>query len=269
MRRFWILIVVLAMALAIAGPATGKKPEGKPNPNAAPIAVNVENGPWWVHEVDDVLVYTVYVENKTQSTTASVSVTVEFDPDVKTFTLKGGQTDFVEFSRTVGPLDLPSDGEEGEIVEPVTVSYKIDGVSGPDIVAHVSTVAQAYDPCPEDGEFTNVLVTRGACIWHPGSLGDNWKVTVRPPPEATYRMLAVTMRDHVPGNWCTPDGSGGGADIRWKPKDDPPDLLLDVFLPANGVCRGGGAGGATMPAGNINSFYLWLRYDALVTIEKL
>jgi len=93
--------------------------------------------------------------------------------------------------------------------------------------------------------------------------------------------MTVTLRDHVPGNWCTTDGSGGGAYVRWHPRDATRDpLTLDVFLPnaedtlgggillGDGVCYGGGAGGATMQDGSPDSFYLWLRHDAVVTISS-
>jgi hypothetical protein len=266
MRRIWLLLLVMVTALAVAAPAIGKNPPVAPSPIAAPLAVYVDAGPLWVHEAGDIITYTVNVENKDRSSDASVSVTTDFDTVPRTLVLEGGDTGSVVFSRTV----IPSDFLEGEAVGTVTVAYIIDEQSGTDIVERVSTVAVLYEPCIENGGgFTDVLVKSGnACIWKPITVGD-WQVTAVPPPGVKFRAQAMTMRDHVPGNWCTPDGSGGGVYERWGPKDEVPDLLLDVFIPPDGVCLGGGAGGATMPVGNTDSFYLWVRNDALVTIQQV
>jgi len=280
MRRFWILFVVVAMALAIAGPATGKKLEGEPNPQAAPIAVYVENGPWWVHEAGDVIVYTVHVENKTRSTPIEVTVSTDFGTGPVVSTVEGGTTEVVVFERTVLDSEVPAYGTSGEIVGTITVAYDMDGPVS--IVLEEGTVVECYNDCgiPSAGGTEIVDMTDGtACIWHTDERGA-WTISVLP-VDLKVRDLTVTLRDHVPGNWCTPDGSGGGAYVRWHPKDATRDpLTLDVFLPdaedtlgdgdplGDGVCCGGGAGGDTMQDGSPNSFYLWLRHDAVVTISR-
>jgi hypothetical protein len=287
MRRFWILIVVLAMALAMAGPATGKKPEGKPNPNAAPIAAHVENGPWWVHEAEgvwagDVIVYSVYVENKTRTTTIEVTVSTDFvaDPmDLVVLDVAGGTTEVVVFERTVLESEVPPFGTSDEIVGTVTVAYEMDGPVSIDL--EEGTVVERYDDCgipPDGGEATVDMSDGRACIWHTDQRGA-FTISVLPVDRKVSGM-SVTLRDHVPGNWCTPDGSGGGAYVHWHPKDATRDpLTLDVFLPnaddtldggdplGDGVCYGGGAGGATMQDGSADSFYLWMPHDAVVTIS--
>jgi hypothetical protein len=274
MRRFWILFVVVAMALAIAGPATGKKPEGRP-----PIAVYVENGPWWVHEAGDVIVYAVHVENKTRTTPIEVTVSTDFGAVPVVQEIEGATTEVVVFERTVLAAEVPPYGTSGEIVGTVTVSYQVNELVN--IVLEEGTVVERYNDCGigNDGGTATVDTTDGtACIWHTDQRGA-WTISVLP-VDPKVSGMSVTLRDHVPGNWCTPDGSGGGAYVRWHPKDATRDpLTLNVFLPdpedklpggdplGDGVCYGGGAGGATMQDGSHDSFYLWLRHDAVVTIS--
>jgi hypothetical protein len=285
MKRFWILIVVVAMALAMAGPATGKKPEGKPNPNAAPIAAYVENGPWWVHEAGDVIVYAVNVQNKTRATPITVTVSTDFGDEEVAKLVEGGTTEVVVVKRTVLEEEVPAYGISEEIVSTVTVAYQLDGMDEPvTIDLDEGTVVERYRSCGFDkrelGGTATVDMTDGtACIWHTDQRGA-WTISVLP-VDPIVSGMSVTLRDHVPGNWCTPDGSGGGAYVRWHPKDDTRNpLTLDVFLPnesdplgggillGDGVCYGGGAGGATMQDGNPDSFYLWLRHDAEVIISR-
>ena len=278
-RTFWILIVVAAMALAMAGPASGKKPEAKADPKAAPIAAYVESGPQWVHEAGDVIVYSVILENKTRSRQIEVTVSTDFGNEEVTLPVEGGTTEVVALERTVSEEEVPADGASGEIVGTLTVAYDMDGPVT--IVLNEGTVVERYRSCGIDmlGGTATVDMTDGsACIWHTDQRGA-WTISVLPvDPKVT--SMSVTLRDHVPGNWCTPDGSGGGANVRWHPKDDTrTPVTLDVFLPdandtlgdgnplGDGVCYGGGAGGATMQDGTPNSFYLWLRHDGVVTIS--
>jgi hypothetical protein len=275
MRRFWILFVVVAMALAIAGPATGKKPEGKPNPKAAPIAAYVENGPWSVHEVDDVIVYTVNVENTTSNTPIRVTISTDFlaepvEPVV--LDLEGGATKEVSFNRNVVDTDIPAFdkvtgiGPDGTIVGTVFVEYGADV-----IVLRAETPATRYHECgirPEGGTAIVPVYENGAsCILHTNVQGA-WTVSVLPADDSVGNMR-VLFRDHAPGNFCNADGSSGPISARWNSKDEPREpLALKVFLPDDGVCLVGGAGGATMPIGNPDSFYLWVRHDAVVTISE-
>jgi hypothetical protein len=236
MRRFWILFVVVAMALAIATPATGKKPPNKPNPSAAPIAAYVENGPWWVHEAGDVIVYSVNVQNKTSNTSIAVTVSTDFiakpaRPVI--LDVNGGTTGVVVFERTVLEDEVPPYGISGEIVGTITVAYDVDGPVT--IVLEEGTAVDRYNDCDlEIDSGTAVEQEAGACIWNTDQRGA-WTISVVPVDEKVKGM-SVTLRDHVPGNWCTTDGSGGGAYVRWHPKDETPrdPLILDVFLPDAG-----------------------------------
>ena len=53
MKRFWITLMVVAAAIAIAVPAGAVKP---PKPStSAPVAVSLDAGFMWVHEAGDVI----------------------------------------------------------------------------------------------------------------------------------------------------------------------------------------------------------------------
>lgn len=260
MRRFWMMLLTISVVLAIALPAGAAK-----QPKAAAIAAYVQAEPVWVHEAGDVITYNVNVENRSRTTHIDVVVTFDFDNDTKTLSLEGGETDAATFSRTVAAGDFDSD----EITGTFTVTYGTGGDQS--VVVETSTVAEKYEPCAIASGGGTATVTAGeACIWKPGVPGStSWEISVSPAERVKQRSMAVTMRDHVPGNWCTTDGSHGGASVRWGPQDDPPDLVLDALLPANGICLGGGAGGAEMPIGNPDSFYLWLLHDGHVTISQI
>jgi hypothetical protein len=241
-----------------------------------------------VHEAGDVIVYWVNVENKTRSTPIEVTVSADdFEakpPASVVLEVAGGAAEVVVFERTVLEADIPAYEISGEIVGTVSVAYEID--EPVTIVLEEGTVVERYNDCdvefPIDSETAveqeAVGQEAGVCIWHTDQRGA-WTISVTP-ADLKVRDMTVTLRDHVPGNWCTPDGSGGGAYLRWHPKDATPrdPLTLDVYLPdaddglgndaplGDGVCYGGGAGGATMQDGSPDSFYLWMRHDAFVTI---
>lgn len=148
--------------------------------------------------------------------------------------LEGGETGVATFSRTVVAGDFSSD----EIKGTITASYEMGGEQS--VVVETSTVADKYDLCGIASVGGTATVTAGEpCIWKRGESGPtSWRVSVSPAEGMKQRSMTVTMRDHVPGNWCTRDGSGGGAS------------------------------GAEMPIGNLNSFYLWLLNDGVVTISQ-
>jgi hypothetical protein len=112
------------------------------------------------------------------------------------------------------------------------------------------------------------------CIWTLPDWNDApttgvWEITVMPlPPDNEKRPISVsvTVRDGVPGNWCTRwIGTPSGFSETWKWNDDP-DNVIDgqVYLPgtenlldlAEGMCLGGGHGGDYFAVGNPKSFYL-------------
>jgi hypothetical protein len=159
------------MALVIALPATAKKPP-KP-PTAAPVAVHLSAGPIWVHEVGDVIWYSITIQNKT----ATVATVVIESPDgqVNDKTVDPSSVFAIDdlFSYEVTADDIAT---AVDIVGTVTVSYP-----GGEVVASTST-----DVYPEDGcNFVNGTVPLKAgkvCIWNPPSSG-KWTVFVTPDKE--------------------------------------------------------------------------------------
>jgi len=124
----------------------------------------------------------------------------------------------------------------------------------------MSTPLMPYPPCDFDE-----LIGGEICIWQPGENG-NWTLKVTPVPLPTRpTSLMVTMRDGVPGNWCTLlEGGGGVVQDRWRPGREEP-VILDVYLPNDGECLSGGAGGEFFAFGNPESFYLYTSFDASAT----
>jgi hypothetical protein len=141
----------------------------------------------------------------------------------------------------------------------VIVEYRADvDQTAPDGTVAAETVVQLfpYDVC----DFDAAAISE-PCIWRPTTSGI-WKVPVTPSATRPVNVL-VTVRDHVPGNWCVlPDGSGGALRDRWRPNEPPVEIL--VYFPGDGVCISGGAGGDFFPIGNPESFYLVA--DGAVTV---
>ena len=79
MKRFWIMLLAVSVAVVVALPAAAVKPP-KP-PTSVPIAVSIEAQPVWVHEGDDLLRYTVTLENKTGTGITDVTVKFETNTD--------------------------------------------------------------------------------------------------------------------------------------------------------------------------------------------
>ena len=260
MKRFWVMLLAIAVALVIALPA-GAKP-GKPKPpRSAPVAVYLDADPIWVHEGTDVIQYAVTVQNKTGTTIEDA--TVEFTaagekeiwgpgpiPSYGNVTWVPPERTVSEFGETAATC-----GEECEL--PVTVTV----LRGTDLLTQetMSTPLMPYPPCGFGDEPSGHALVSEVCIWTPPRTG-GWRVSLYPTPPANANRpihAGVTVRDHVPGNWCIlPDNAGGGVfgDL-WKTDDDP--ITGEVYLPSNGECLGGGAGGESIePVGNPTSFYL-------------
>ncbi len=327
MRRFWIMLLAIAMALAIALPAgAGKPPKDKPpKPTpSAPIAVHVDVGPMWVHETDDVVYYKVAIQNKTSSSVniASATLQLSYGEEVsESIVVKIRDTDKVvppfesvtlEYSAWPLPVKYPSLRQlvslvdvfdpfvEGEdLIGTATVAYFYDTPgNGGTVTGETAALVSPYGPYENcgfsDGLQTTVERTdTEICIWTPDVRGI-WEVSMLPSLEKPTNVT-VTMRDHVPGNWCTlpgepdPDASledvGGIIKGRWKPNS--PALTGKVYLPGaaplgsfgsipdpipwwmwitDGTCLSGGAGGDFFQVGNPDSFYLWVSVPGVVTV---
>lgn len=228
------------------------------------MAIYLDAGPIWVHEVADVIRYNLTVQNKTD---AEVTVTVEsYLDDPVTIDPIGVVTIDDLFLHEVTLGDIAADVD---ILGTVTVSYD-DGA----ITAETSTEVSPVDPC----NF-NQLTGGEVCIW---TLGDEasdprgvWTVSVTPESTRPARLM-VSVRDGVPGNWCTVPGvpDTGVVMDRWLPGDGAFDL--QVYLPGSdalalpllddGQCYSGGAGGDYFVVGNPDSFYLYTSFDGYATV---
>jgi hypothetical protein len=305
MKRFWIVLLAVALALVIALPVGAMPskcdiPGNEDLPGCAPrdedppitaksIAVYMDDEPLWTHEGADIVKYNVTLQNKTDTDIAGV--TVEFTAAVPTETktvavIPANASETVGFWRSVEdfPEAQPCLSFEEDACE-LFASVKV--YVGTELVADetMSTPLYPDPPCNFDEPTTHgevsFEVTRGeVCIWVPPETG-KWTVSAVPNPIPTRpARLMMTMRDGVPGNWCTltAGGDGGVVQERWlrdRPATDP--VVLDVFLPGEsgaldeGMCLTGGHGVCTeddcyFAVGNPKSFYLYSSFDATVTL---
>jgi hypothetical protein len=256
------------MALVIALPAGAGKPNKPPKPpTSAPIAVYLDADPIWVHEAGDVIWYSVTIQNKT---TAAVVVGIEFpDGQVVDKTIDPSSVLAIDgrFSHEANADDIAT---PVDIVGTVTVSYP-----GGEVVASTSTDVYPEDDC-KFVENQAQLTGGEVCIWKPPSSGE-WTVLVTPeePMTRPTRMM-VSVRDGVPGNWCTDSDvvDSGVVFRRLMPEDSV--FKLHVFLPgsgdealknlADGQCNSGGAGGDYFAVGNPESFYLYTSFSGTATV---
>lgn len=261
MKRFWIILLAAAMALVIALPAGAVKPP-KPTPSA-PVAVSLEGDPMWVHEAGDVIWYSVTVQNKTR---AAIEVNIEgYAGNPVQIDARGVVTIEDLFFHDVNDADIAA---AVDILGTLTVVF-----DGGKVIAETSTLVDPVDECIFENEDGDQVVTKsGLCIWKPSP--GTWELSAVPDPKPTRPTnLMMTMRDGVPGNWCTltPGGTGGVVQERWLPKSST-SIELNVYLPgADGVCLTGGHGvciedDCYFTVGNPDSFYLYTTFDATITL---
>ena len=91
-----------------------------------------------------------------------------------------------------------------------------------------------------------------------------------PVPTKPTNMM-MTMRDGVPGNWCTLTAGGTGGAVQERLTRTSTSIVLDVNLPSDGECLTGGHGVCTEPdcyfaVGNPESFYLYTTFDGVITL---
>ncbi|MCJ7779738.1 MAG: hypothetical protein MUQ27_02835, partial [Acidimicrobiia bacterium] len=136
MKRLTIALIVIG-AMLFASPVMAKKPPKPPMPStSAPVAVYLDSGPIWVHEVGNVIRYNVTIQNKTD---AEVTVTIEsYKDNPVTIDPRGVETiDDLFFDEvTAGDIAAAVD-----ILGTVTVYY-----DGGAITAETSTEVRPVDP---------------------------------------------------------------------------------------------------------------------------
>jgi len=152
--------------------------------------------------------------------------------------------------------DVPGTiGDTLNLINTVTATGAVSGETTQDMATVKVT---KYGLCDKDGD--GVFNTDASvCIWKPGP--GEWKISVVPDSTRPTRVM-ITVRDHVPGNWCPQ-----GITDRWRPDGDP--VVTTVNIPqvpgmwtGGSVCPIGGAAGAFYDVGTPSSFYL----DAMGTV---
>ena len=269
MRRLLILSVVLAVLIGLGGPVTAKP--GKPKPPAPPrIDVSIDANLWIWNVPGDEILFDLMVENSGRTAIEDVAILLTIDGVVEfegTVDLGGGGQ--WPYPDPIFAYNVP---ESREDTNPVTAtleasfgggsvldSVTVDGPAGYFWLGPCSSVAPGID------SGSPVEFDVGGFCHHQFQPG-YWTITVV--PERGER-LALTMRDHVAGNWCMLDEV-----IRGKPKLP---LTIDVFIPGlhegdvelpegmewrdPGVCLLGGRGICTdddcyFPIGNPAEFEL-------------
>jgi len=261
MRRFWMMLLTISVVLVIALPAGAAKPGKGPKP---PIAVSLYANPMSVHEGADTISYTVTLENTTRDKITDIRVKLSpagSDDDTDDISIDAKKDATANFSRKVSSFPGCQVGKECALL--ATAEVFIDDV--PLTQTTMTTPLRPIPPCSFGGGTPSV---ESVCIWTPTQTGV-WEITLTPPDDAKRNFTAsATVRDHVPGNWCslTVDGAWGvggrGAD----------PIVGEVYLPGNenlpnlgvGVCLAGGAGGDYFAVGNPDSFYLRTNGDVTV-----
>ena len=192
MRRLWIVFMTVAMMLAIALPATAKKSNKPKPPSAVPIAVSINDGPMWVHEGDDLIIYTVTLENKTNIDYTDVTVKFTttnftkyddawvFPKDAVPGTVPANSSVWLNFYRYAHQFDEADGCEVGdECALLATAEVLIDGV--PLTQTTTSTPLMPYPACDftYDGDQSSDVTVSDLCIWTPPKTGV-WKITLTP-----------------------------------------------------------------------------------------
>jgi hypothetical protein len=154
-----------------------------------------------------------------------------------------------------------------------TVTYKTySPESGDSLSGSFDLNKKEYLTCSEAGLTTTLSGTyEGSfpefttCRWQPDESGV-WNVTLSAAGECKKATpVWLTLRDHVPGNWCAASDTGPAG---WSGRlrgDETVPLVLET--PENGICRRGGASGDKMGVGNPTTFVLDVKGD--VTLEWL
>lgn len=226
MRRLLILSVVLSVLIGLGGPVTAKP--GKPKPPAPPpLDVSIDANLWIWNVPGDEILFDLIVENASSTAISHVAISLTIDGVVvytETVALAGrGEWSYPDpgFSYIVVP-------ESREDTDPVTATLTASFGDG-SVVDTVTVDGPGGDlwlgPCFEDSPVFEVGqpvvfdVDVGGFCHHQFEPG-YWTIVAEPAPG---ERLALTMRDHVAGNWCMLD-----EPIRGKPKAP---LTIDVFIP--------------------------------------
>jgi len=283
MRKFWILLLlVLLVSAALVLPAAAAKGGTPPGlkvtvePIDEPIDDN-HPGRWlpWIAGIGDRVYYRVTVTNNGPSATIT-NVTDSLGTGLACVSAEGCPNPLAtggvyvyesQSPYTVGPEYDNLDELENKVTVQAEGNRALTAMAEMN-VGHYPDCADNlggghYDPA----DYPNYHV----CRWTPGKLGF-WRITLTPDGPGPLSVM-LTLRDHVPGNWCVmpdqeggPSEEGGVVQIRkWRTGT----VVLVVYLPANGVCLKGGHGGELFGDGNASHFYLMFSVAGTLEAEFL
>jgi len=263
MRKMWtVLLLVLLVSAALVLPAAaargGRPPGLKVTVEALSERIDDTIGEWlpWIAGVGDKVNYRVTVTNNAapvtiDSVTDSLGTALECVP-------VGGCDQALDRGLTyVYQSSAPHEVEIDEYTEDELVNVVTVQASGLlPLKASNEVIIGHYDNCADNlsgghydpADYPNYHV----CRWLPSQPG-LWRITLTPDGPGPLSVM-LTLRDHVPGNWCeTPEGEGGIVQIR-KWRTGTVELL--AYLPENGVCLEGGRDGEFFGDGSASHFYL-------------
>lgn len=287
MKRTLVLMVAMLVFVAMAVPAGAARGGSF---KSSPLEVTVDTDHFWANAAGDEILWSVFVTNKGRNPLTPETV-CEFDLDSDECTdaldlrqpesgdangngsLDPGETWVYEYSYTVIAADVGFDT--------VTRAVKVTAVDDTEnparsytVISTLSVDTKWLDRCNfVDGTLTydetNPADAMGPCYYEFEK--GYWKLTLTLTPTsdvgrkpAKPLSVSMTMRDGVPGNWCSVSDPETGdllegtavAQTQWRAADGDPALELYVEFPADGVCLQGGAGGETIGVNNPNIFFL-------------
>jgi hypothetical protein len=234
------------LIVSLAAPAAAKKGGTPGPPSGSGLEVTVESGGFmWANSVGDKILFDITVTNTSGGDLTGV--TVDFS-DTSLGTIALGKNGSWSWQHTYTVVE--GDFADAPISEQTSVTVGTVTAANGTVSDSDDAVMTAYPilPCGQDGDgsFTFGPNADYSVCSFTGS-GD-WKLTTTldKPPRGKSNNPSATVRDGVPGNWCTTDES----------VVDGVTVIDYQFLHPSGVCTVGGAGGDTIPVRNTNTFYL-------------
>jgi hypothetical protein len=259
-RRIGIVLTVALLVAGLAAPASAKKPgiPGPPSGTDLDVTVQPSSGFMWANSVGDEIQFHISVTNTSGGPLSDISVYFASVLDLSNKITLIDDLDLGKNESWSTPYPVTVDDPLAEHLgfenlEPMQTTYVNVGT----VTATDGTTTDSDDaimtvhrvlPCPEpgnDGSFVSSTDSEYEVCSFSGT--GSWTLTTLPAKPIRGKRIppSATVRDGVPGNWCNVETYVDG------------DTVIDIlYLPSDGVCLGGGAGGDTIPVRNQDLFYL-------------
>lgn len=271
-RKMWtVLLLVLLLTAALVLPAAAAKGARPPGLKVTVETIDETIGELlpWIAAVGDKVNYRVTVTNNGAPATIT-GVTDSLNTGLACVPEGGCANPLATGGTFVYESQSPYVVDEGTyLLDELLNTVTMQAAGYPALITSTETLIGHYPDCADNltggyydpADYPNYRV----CRWLPSEPGF-WRITLTPDGDGPLSVM-LTLRDHVPGNWCvTPDGEGGVVQIK-KWRTGPVELL--VYLPDNGVCLEGGAGGEFFGDGNPSHFYFYFTVPGTVLAEKI